>query len=111
MSEALHRNDQPMVQLLEKHGGMVNATTAAYLGLSDRVRRLGDGGKAGRLQPGAVGRATVADDVLEAANDGGHVDLVRMALDHIDWKSGDERWYGMLMRPFGKHDASDRERY
>jgi hypothetical protein len=34
-----------------------------------------------------------------------------MALDHLDWRPADARWQGMLMRPFGKHEPSDRERY
>ena len=80
MSEALERNHTNVVRLLEKHGGIVNATTAAYLGLTDRVRQLFEDEKAGRLPLGAVSRgATVADDVIEAANDGGHVELVRGA--------------------------------
>lgn len=111
MHEAFARRDARIVQLLEKHGGIVNATTAAYLGLADRVRQLFNGERAGRLPDGAVSRGTVAEDVLEAALDGGHGDLVRMALDHLGWQAGDARWQGMLMRPFGKHEASDRERY
>jgi ankyrin repeat protein len=111
MHEAMARHDSQMVRLLEKHGGIVNATTAAYLGLADRVRQLFEDEGAGRLPDGAVSRASAAEDVLEAAADGGHVEIVRMALDHLDWRAGDARWQGMLMRPFGKHEPSDRERY
>jgi hypothetical protein len=112
MCEALARHDSEMVQLLEKHGGIVNATTAAYLGLTERVRQLLEDEGMGRVPDGAVSPGgSVAEAVLEAAADGGHVDLVRMALDHLDWRPGDARWQGMLMRPFGKHKASDRERY
>jgi ankyrin repeat protein len=112
MHEALARDDSRMVQLLEKHGGIVNATTAAYLGLTDCVRQLFEDEKAGGVPDGAVWPGgSVAYAVLEAAADGGHVDLVRMALDHLDWQAGDARWQGMLMRPFGKHQESDRERY
>lgn len=112
MYEALARDDSQMVQLLEKHGGIVNATTAAYLGLTDRVRQLFEAETAERLPDGAVSPGgNVAEAVLEAAADGGHVDLVRMALDRLDWGRSDARWQWMLMRPFGKHEASDRERY
>lgn len=111
MYEALARRDARIVHLLERHGGIVNATTAACLGLADRVRQLFEGERAGRLPEGAVSRGQVAEDVLEAALDAGHADLVRMALDHLDWPAGDARWQGMLMRPFGKHDAPDHERY
>jgi ankyrin repeat protein len=112
MQEALVRHDWRMLRLLEEHGGIVNATTAACLGLADRVRQLFEHDQAGRLPAGAVspGR-TIAEDVLEAAADGGHVELVRMALERLDWRPGDARWHGMLMRPFGRHEASDRGRY
>ena len=112
MHDALARHDSRMVQLLEKHGGIVNATTAAYLGLIDRVRQLFEDERAGRLPNDVISPSeSLAYAVLHAATDGGHVDLVRMALDHLDWRPGDARWQGMLMRPFGKHEASDRERY
>ncbi len=112
MHEALARHNSRMVQLLENHGGIVNATTAAYLGLTDRVRQLFELERAGLLPDGAIWPGgNVAHAVLEAAADGGHVALVRMALDHLDWRPGDARWQGMLMRPFGKHKTSDRERY
>ncbi len=112
MYEALARNNLRMVRLLEDHGGIINATAAAYLGLTDRVRQFFEDEWAGHLPDGAVSPGSnIAHAVLEAAADGGHVDLVRMALDHLDWAPGDARWHGMLMRPFGKHGASDRDRY
>jgi hypothetical protein len=101
-----------MVQLLEKYGGIVSATIAAYLGLIERVRQLFEDEKAGRLSNDVLsGRESLASGVLEAASDGGHVALVGMALDHLDWQAGDPRWQGMLMRPLGSHDAAARERY
>jgi hypothetical protein len=112
MHLALARHDEPMVHLLEKHGGFVDAVTAANLGLIDRVRQMFDDEKAGRLADGVLTWCeSLPYAVLEAATDGGHVDLVRMALDHLDWPPGDPRWQGMLMRSLGWHDASDRERY
>jgi len=112
MYEALARNDSRMVQLLERHGGIVDAITAALLGLTDRVRQLLEDERTGRLDQRAVWPgSTVACAVLEFGADSGHVDLVRMALDQLDWPPGDARWYGMLRRPFGKPRDSDRERF
>jgi hypothetical protein len=112
MHEALQRDDARMVQLLEEHAGIVNVTTAAYLGLTDRVRQLFDDEKTGSLPSEASsGWESLAYGVLESALDGGHIDIVRMALAHLDWRPGDARWQGMLMRPLGKHEVSDRERY
>jgi ankyrin repeat protein len=112
MYEALARQDSTMVQLLEKHGGIVNATTAAFLGFTDRVRQLFEDEKSGRLHADAVPPGgNVTENVLEAATDAGHVGLVRMALEHLDWLPSDGRWQGALMRPLGRHKASDRDRY
>ncbi len=112
MHEALARKDSRMVQLLERHGGIVDAITAALLGMTGRVRQLLEDERAGGLHERAIYRGgRVAFAVLEFGADSGHVDLVRMALDEIDWPSGDARWYGMLRRPFGRHKDSDRERF
>jgi ankyrin repeat protein len=112
MYEAYARKDWATVHLLERHGGVVNATTAGYLGLADRATQLLEDEAAGRLAEGAVSPGgSVATALLESAADGGHVELVRMALDHVDWPPGDVRWQWMLMRPLGHHSASERDRY
>ena len=112
MYEAYARKDWATVHLLERHGGVVNATTAGYLGLADLATQLLEDEAAGRLAEGVVSPGgSVAMTLLESAADGGHVDLVRMAMDHIDWPRGDARWHWMLMRPFGRHLASGRDRY
>jgi ankyrin repeat protein len=110
--EAYARQDWKMVRLLETHGGIVNATTAGYLGLVDRARELLEEEAASRRAEGTVSPDhTAAAAILEGAADTGHVELVRMALAHVDWPPGDERWPWMLMRPFGRHAASERSRY
>ena len=43
-----------MVELLERHGGFVDAGPAGYLGLTERLKRLFDDEAAGRLQEGIV---------------------------------------------------------
>jgi hypothetical protein len=112
MHEALSRNNSRMVQLLEQHGGIVDAITAALLGLTDRVQQLLEDERGGRLAAAAIWPGgKVAATVLEFGAESGHVDLVRMALDHLEWKPGDARWYGVLWRPFGRHHDSDRDRH
>jgi ankyrin repeat protein len=112
MYEAYARKDWATVHLLERHGGVVNATTAGYLGLADRATQMLEDEAGGRLAEGVVWPGgSVATALLESAADGGHVELVRMALDHVDWPPGDTRWQWMLMRPLGRHSASERDRY
>ena len=100
------RKNPDMVQLLEGHGGALQPADMAYLGLTDRVKQVLDE----EAQPTEAGRATSAEGVLQAAADTGNVDLVRIALRHVDWDRGDARWHWMLMRPLGRH-THDRDRY
>lgn len=112
MYEAYARHDRAMVELLERHGGFVDVGTAGYLGLTDRLRRLFEDEAAGQLQEGMVSPGgTVAEDLLFPATASGNVDLVRMALEHLEWPRGDARWQWRLMQAFGRHPDADRDRY
>ena len=110
--EAHARQDRAMVELLERHGGFVDAGTAGYLGLTERLRQLFEDEVAGHLQAGVVPPGgTVGEELLYSAAATGSVDLVAMALEHLDWPRGDARWQGRLMQPLGRHPASERDRY
>jgi hypothetical protein len=112
MYEAFAKQDRAMVQLLERHGGFVDAGTAGYLGVTERSRQLLDDEAAGRLRKGMVPPgSTVAEELLFSAAASGNVDLVQMALEHLDWPRGDARWQWRLMQPLGHHPEADRERY
>ena len=112
MYSAYARHERAMVELLERHGGFVDAGTAGYLGLAERLKQLFDDEAAGRLQEGVVppGR-TVAEELLFAAAASGNVELVEMALEHLEWPQGDARWQGRLMQSFGCHPEAERQRY
>jgi ankyrin repeat protein len=53
----------------------------------------------------------VAEELLFAAAATGNVDLVKMALEHLDWPRGDARWQWRLMQPLGCHPEAERDRY
>ncbi len=112
MYEAYARQDRAMVELLERHGGFVDAGTAGYLGLADRARRMFEDETAGRLPEGVVPPgSTVAQELLFSAAASGNVDLVQMALEHLDWPRGDARWQWRLMQPLGRRPKAERDRY
>ena len=112
MYEAYARQDRAMVELLERHGGFVDAGTAGYLGLAERLRRMFEEEAAGRLPEGIVSPGgTVAEDLLFSAAASGNVDFVQMALEHLDWPRGDARWQWRLMQPLGRHPEDERARY
>jgi ankyrin repeat protein len=111
MYEAFARQDRDMIALLESHGGVVTPTGAGYLGMLERARQLLEDEAAGLLPAGTVGPDGVAAALLEGAADSGHVEIVRLAVDRLDWPRGDSRWTWLAMRPFGRHSTDTRDRF
>lgn len=99
LSEAYGRRDEAMVELLERFGGRSNAAMAGMYRRADLARRLlDDGGAEGRADDGS-GRGPVAEQLLGAAARGGDPEILRMALERVDWPSGDPRWLEPLTKP------------
>ena len=110
--KAYEANDAAMVALLEKFGGVVDASTAGILRLVDKARALLEDETAGRLKPGTHAPGwPLVEELLFYAADGGEPEIVRMALERIDWSRDDPRWHGMLMRNLGDHDEPARRRH
>ena len=59
-----------------------------------KIRREGSANAA--ASPGS----TVAEDLLWTAAGGGDPEIVRLALERIDWPRDDERWMGALWQAF-----------
>jgi ankyrin repeat protein len=112
MFEAYARDNRDMIALLERHGGFADALVIGSFGLIDRARQMLADEAADRLRPRSTPEGIpVAARLLSSAADGGHVDVVRLALEHLDWPPNDERWHWNLMRPLGAHSENDRDRY
>jgi ankyrin repeat protein len=112
MLEAYQHDNRDMIALLERYGGFADGGVIAYFGLLAEARQMLADEAAGRLRPRSVPEGeTVAACLLVSGADGGQVEIVRLALGHLDWPRGDARWHGYLMRPLGAHDESDRHRY
>ena len=95
MSTAYRRQDQAMLDLLARHGGVVSAATAAYHGDIAIARQRIEEEDAGRLPPGGVSPGgMVAVDLL--GGDCGEPEIIRMALARIDCPPEDPRWYRAL---------------
>jgi ankyrin repeat protein len=89
-----------MVKLLERHGGVVYAANAGYYRDTALARRLFDEEAAGKLRTGAVRAGeTLAEVLLGTGATGGEPEIVRMALERIDWPRDDRRWHGALCDP------------
>ena len=76
-----------MVELLRRHGGVVSADIAAIYRQTDLARDMLAEGK------------PVAEELLRHGASGGALEIVRMALDRIDWPRDEPRWFRMLTEP------------
>ena len=95
-----YRHRQPeMVALFKRYGGVVGADIAGLYRETDLARQMLENEARGPLPDGMVspGR-TVAEDLVDYGSCGGDAEIVRMALERIDWPRGDERWFWMLGR-------------
>jgi ankyrin repeat protein len=85
MFQAYGREDEAMIVLLRRYGGVADAGTLGH------YRRTAEGL--------AILSPNNAEDMLWAAACGGDPELVRAALRFIDWPLGDARWFRMLEQP------------
>lgn len=93
-----HRRPE-MVDLLRRRGGVVGADIAGLYRETELARQMLVDEARGPLPEGMVspGR-TVAEDLLDYGSCGGDAEIVRMALERIDWPRDDPRWFWMLGR-------------
>jgi ankyrin repeat protein len=98
---AYSRKAWDFVKLLEQHGGFLDAISAGFACQTDAARQLLADEAAGRLRPHAVSPgSTVAEDLVWTAAGGGDPEIVRMALERIDWPRDDTRWLWSLWQAF-----------
>jgi len=92
---AYSRRDSKMIDLLERHGGVACATTAGLYRLTGLAKKMLAGEAPYRLERGG----TLAEELLWGAACGGDPEVVRLALEQVDWPRDDPRWFEMLEQP------------
>jgi ankyrin repeat protein len=97
MFQAYSRRDWKMVALLERYGGVANATTAGLYRQTDLAKRMLSGEAKYALD--GVGGDTLAEQLLWGAACGGDPEITRLALERVDWPRDDPRWFTMLEQP------------
>jgi ankyrin repeat protein len=103
---AYANQDWNMLALLERYGGVPTAMTAGLFRQTDLARKMLAG--EARYRMDGVGGETVAEQLLWGAACGGDPDIVRMALQQVDWPRDDPRWFTVLEQPLRtwKHGTS-----
>jgi ankyrin repeat protein len=97
MFEAYKRQDAPMIAVLERYGGRLTPTSVGILGLAAEAARMLEEDAAPRTaDAGAAPMSTVAEDLLWGAIESPAPEIVRLALEHIDWPRDDPRWNRLL---------------
>ncbi len=97
-----HVPDSAMIELMVQHGGWIDATSVGYLRQADVARRMLAGDLDPHLESGSSSVADVAETILSGS--GRSPEIVRLALDRIDWAPSDPRWFWMLWQPLGGYD-------
>jgi len=90
--------DWTMVRLLESYGGVPNATVAGLYRQTGLARRLVEG-TAPNPADGKFAGKPLGEELLWAGACGGDPEIVRMALELVDWPRDDPRWFEILEQP------------
>ncbi|MGE5836607.1 MAG: ankyrin repeat domain-containing protein [Acidobacteriota bacterium] len=98
---AYERGDAKMIALLERHGGVPTAGTVGATGSVNLARRILAGEAPCRSEGDEV---SIAEQLLSGATREGHTEIVRLALEKLDWARDDIRWFWMLEQTL-RHDS------
>ncbi len=114
--QAYARDDRKMIELLTRYGGTVDAITVGCLRQTDLARQMLAGPPDAGLDKGHFAGQTVAEQLLWGAACGGDPEIVRLALERVDWPRDDARWYRVLEQPlrlwsYGVNPPRDRGVY
>lgn len=96
---AYNAENPELIALIEKYGGWLDPGSAGYARQTEIARKMLAGEIDPHLEPNDFSGHTVAEQLLWGGASSLCDDIVRMALERVDWTPDDPRWFGMLMRP------------
>jgi ankyrin repeat protein len=109
-SPRTHAPDQATIDLMVQHGGWIDAASVGYIRNVELARRMLQGELDPHLESGTFSGEMVAEQILWSGASAGSAEIVRMALERIDWPRDDTRWFWMLWRPLpGHRDLTEAE--
>ena len=89
---------------IEQYGGWIDPGSAGYARQTDIARRMLAGEMPPHLEANDFSGGSVAEQLLWGGASALSAEIVRMALEHIDWLPDDPRWFWMLWRPVPGHE-------
>jgi ankyrin repeat protein len=93
-----------MIALIEQYGGWIDPGSAGYARQTEIARKMLAGEIDPHLEPNDFSGRTVAEQLLWGGASALSAEIVRMALEHVDWLPDDPRWFWMLWRPLPGHE-------
>jgi ankyrin repeat protein len=93
-----------MIALLEQYGGWIDPGSAGYARQTEIARKMLAGEIDPHLVPSDFSGRTVAEQLLWGGASALSAEIVRMALEQVDWPPDDPRWFWMLWRPVPGHE-------
>jgi ankyrin repeat protein len=100
---AYANRDAEMIALMNRYGGWVDAGSAGYARQTEIARKM----LAGEIEPHIEPGQSVAEQLLWGGASSLCAEIVRMALEHLDWAPDDPGWFWMLWRPIPGHEDYD----
>jgi hypothetical protein len=95
---AYRQREWTMLELLKRYGGLVDPVTIGLFHEKELAKQMLVDEVAGRLPAGILEGRNVSEDLLRGAADSGDPEIVRIALEGVDWPRDDDRWYWILMQ-------------
>ena len=86
-----------MIALLERYGGVPTPFTAGSFRQTELAKQMLAGEARFRIDEAAG--ESLGEQLLSGGACGGDPEIVRMALEHVDWPPEDPRWFAMLEQP------------
>ena len=93
-----------LIALLEQYGGWIDPGSAGYARQTEIARKMLAGEIDAHLEPNDFSGRTVAEQLLWGGASALCAEIVRMALEQVDWPPEDPRWFWMLWRPVPGHE-------
>jgi len=104
---AYNGRNPEMIALIERYGGWIDPGSAGSARLTEIARRMLAGEIDPHIEPNDFSGRTVAEQLLWGGASARCAEIVRMALEQLDWTPEDSRWFWMLWRPLPGHEDLD----